>query len=56
MRLRYPAIHSMLYILRLESIPIAILILWAFVARDRKSKRRYEGGYKDEYKNYMEMK
>ena len=56
MRLRYPAIHSMLYILELENISIVVFISQAFAARNRKSKRRYEGGYMDEYKNHMEMK
>ncbi len=52
MRLRYPAIHSMLYILELENISIVVFISQAFAARNRKSKRRYKGGYK----NHMEMK
>ena len=56
MRLRYPAIHSMLYILELENISIGVFISQAFASRNRKSNRRYEGGYNDGYKNHMEMK
>jgi len=46
----------MLYILELENISIVVFISQAFAAWNRKSKRRYEGRYKDGYKNHMEMK